>query len=108
MLLDPTGYPNPFGDHPRQAVLVHDLSMFERNLYRRGKRTWFRLFYRRALRKAQLRICVSEYTRGELIARATAQRETLAIHSIDLAKARDKAITPANHLLRDRRPEHYA
>ena len=46
--------------------------------------------------------------RGELIARATAQRETLTIHSIDLAKARDKAITPSNHLLRDRRPEHYA
>lgn len=67
VLFDPTGYPNAFGDHPRQAVLVHDLSMFERHLYRRGKRTWFRLFYRRALRKAQLRVCVSEHTRQELL-----------------------------------------
>ncbi len=69
VLFDPTGYPNAFGDHPRQAVLVHDLSMFERSLYRRGKRTWFRLFYGRALRKAQLRICVSEHTRRELLTR---------------------------------------
>jgi O-antigen biosynthesis alpha-1,2-mannosyltransferase len=69
VLFDPTGYPNVFGDHPRQAVMVHDLSMFQRGLYRRGKRTWFRLFYRRALRKAQLRICVSDHTRRELMRR---------------------------------------
>jgi glycosyltransferase involved in cell wall biosynthesis len=69
VLFDPTGYPNVLGDHPRQAVLVHDLSMFRRGLYRRGKRTWFRLFYGRALRKAQLRVCVSTHTRQELIER---------------------------------------
>lgn len=69
VLFDPTGYPNAWGSHPRQAVLVHDLSMFEPGLYRPGKRTWFQWFYGRALRKAQLCICVSEHTRGRLLAR---------------------------------------
>lgn len=69
VLFDPTGYPNAFGRHPAQAVLVHDLSMFDPTIYRAGKRTWFRLFYRRALRKAQLCICVSEHTRRQLLDR---------------------------------------
>jgi predicted amidohydrolase len=46
--------------------------------------------------------------RGVLITRAAAQREALVVESIDLREARDKAITPRNHLLRDRRPDHYA
>lgn len=69
VLFDPTGYPNAWGQHPCQAVLVHDLSMYEPGLYQRGKRTWFRWFYGRALRKAQLCICVSEHTRSQLLAR---------------------------------------
>jgi predicted amidohydrolase len=44
--------------------------------------------------------------RGALITRAAAQREALVVESIDLREARDKAITPRNHLLRDRRPDH--
>ena len=69
VLFDPTGYPNAWGHHRRQAVVAHDLSMFSRNYYRRGKRWWFRLFYGRALRKAQLCVCVSEHTRRELLGR---------------------------------------
>lgn len=46
--------------------------------------------------------------RGELLFRAPAQREVLHVLEIDPARARDKAITPRNRLLRDRRPEFYA
>lgn len=69
LLFDPTGYPNAWGQHPCQAVLVHDLSMFEPGLYRPGKRRWFQWFYGRALHKAQLCVCVSEHTRGQLLTR---------------------------------------
>ena len=46
--------------------------------------------------------------RGELIAHAPAARSALCIETIDHRLARDKRITPANDLLRDRRAEHYA
>ena len=69
VLFDPTGYPNTWGHHTRQAVVAHDLSMFSRSHYRRGKRLWFLLFYGSALRKAQLCVCVSEYTRQGLLER---------------------------------------
>ena len=69
VLFDPTGYPNARGSHPAEVALVHDLSMFRGGLYRPGKRAWFRLFYGRALRKARLAVCVSEFTRGQLLAR---------------------------------------
>ncbi len=85
VLFDPTGYPNAWGHHPHQAVLVHDLSMFEPGLYRRGKRSWFQWFYRRALAKAQLCVCVSEHTRGQLVARfdLPAERCVVVPNSID-------------------------
>jgi len=69
VLFDPSAYPNVRGEHPRQAVLVHDLSMLQPGLYRRGKRAWFRAFYGRALRRARLKVCVSEHTRRALIER---------------------------------------
>jgi predicted amidohydrolase len=46
--------------------------------------------------------------RGELLYRAPSQREVVHVMEIDPARARDKAITPRNRLLRDRRPEFYA
>jgi len=45
--------------------------------------------------------------RGELIRRAASQREELFLCEIDPRQARDKKITPANHLIADRRPEFY-
>ncbi len=44
---------------------------------------------------------------GELLVRAPAQRRSLEILEIDPAAADDKAITPRNDLLADRRPEFY-
>ena len=44
---------------------------------------------------------------GELIQRAASQREVLYTVEIDLAKAREKRITPHNDVLGDRRPEFY-
>ena len=46
--------------------------------------------------------------RGDILARASEDREELLLVDIDPARARDKAITPQNHLLEDRRPEAYA
>jgi len=46
--------------------------------------------------------------RGEVIHQAPSQREQLFLCDIDPARARDKKITPRNHLLKDRRPEFYA
>jgi predicted amidohydrolase len=43
--------------------------------------------------------------RGETLGRAPASREELRIVRIDPRRARDKRMTPTNHLLRDRRPE---
>ena len=45
--------------------------------------------------------------RGEILHRAPAQRPGLSVVEIDPSRARDKMITPANHLLKDRRPEFY-
>jgi predicted amidohydrolase len=45
--------------------------------------------------------------RGKILRRAPGQRQELAIVTIDPARARDKFMTPRNHLLRDRRPEFY-
>jgi len=45
--------------------------------------------------------------RGELLFRAPARREVLQVVRIDPARARDKRITPRNHLLADRRPGFY-
>ena len=45
--------------------------------------------------------------RGEVIRQAPSQREQLFVCEIDPALARDKKITPRNHLLKDRRPEFY-
>ncbi|MHC4319950.1 MAG: nitrilase-related carbon-nitrogen hydrolase [Planctomycetota bacterium] len=46
--------------------------------------------------------------RGELLFRAPAQRDVLHVMKIDPARARDKAITPKNQLLKHRRPDFYA
>jgi predicted amidohydrolase len=45
--------------------------------------------------------------RGDVIRQAPSQREELFLCKIDPRLARDKMITPANHLLKDRRPEYY-
>jgi predicted amidohydrolase len=44
---------------------------------------------------------------GKLLNRAAAQREALYITEIDPVEARNKAITPLNDLLADRRPDYY-
>jgi predicted amidohydrolase len=44
---------------------------------------------------------------GVVIARAASQREELLLCEIDPGRARNKRITPGNHVLRDRRPEFY-
>jgi len=69
VLLNPTGYPNVRGHHPRLALVVHDLHMLQPGFYRAFKRTWFRLFFGRGLAKARLVICVSGHTRTELLRR---------------------------------------
>jgi len=46
--------------------------------------------------------------RGDILAQASQAKEELVVREIDIAVARDKMITPRNHLLADRRPEHYA
>ena len=45
--------------------------------------------------------------RGEVLFRAHGARTVLHVETVDIARARDKMITPGNHLLRDRRPEFY-
>jgi predicted amidohydrolase len=45
--------------------------------------------------------------KGNLIFRASAQRETIHILEIDPVKSRDKKMTDLNHLFTDRRPEMY-
>jgi predicted amidohydrolase len=44
---------------------------------------------------------------GKLVHRAPAAREELYVATIDPARARDKQITPRNHLLHDRLPSRY-
>lgn len=46
--------------------------------------------------------------RGDVLAQASQAKEELVVREIDIALARDKMMTPRNHLLADRRPEHYA
>ena len=45
--------------------------------------------------------------RGEVLARLGETEEGLALAEIEPARAREKAITPRNSLIDDRRPEHY-
>ena len=45
--------------------------------------------------------------KGKLIHRAAGQKEELYLVEVDLRQAREKQITPCNHLLQDRRPEFY-
>jgi len=45
--------------------------------------------------------------RGDILYRAPAARAALRVVDVDPAAARNKKITPRNHLLRDRRPERY-
>jgi len=45
--------------------------------------------------------------RGDVLAQASQAKEELVVREIDIALARDKMITPRNHLLADRRPEQY-
>lgn len=45
--------------------------------------------------------------RGEVLHRGPGTRTALHIETIDPARARQKMLTPANHVLRDRRPEFY-
>ncbi len=97
ILLDPTDYPNALGQHPRQAVFVHDLSMFQAGVYRLGKRTWFRALWGRSLQKAQLCICISQDTRQQLLQHypLDPQRCVVVANSLDpaFAAAADQART---------------
>ena len=45
--------------------------------------------------------------RGNVLARADAESETVVLADVDLAAARDKSVTPRNDRLADRRPECY-
>lgn len=45
--------------------------------------------------------------RGEVLAQAPAQGEAVVVVDVDIALARNKSITPRNHVLNDRRPEVY-
>jgi predicted amidohydrolase len=45
--------------------------------------------------------------RGQLLARAAAQRKQLTVVEIDPKESKNKSLTERNHLLRDRRPEFY-
>jgi len=45
--------------------------------------------------------------RGQVLFRAPAARGIVRVEEIDPSRARDKNLTPRNHLLRDRRPELY-
>ncbi|MCK4462179.1 MAG: carbon-nitrogen hydrolase [candidate division Zixibacteria bacterium] len=45
--------------------------------------------------------------KGEVIAQASPEDEEVAVVDIDVALARDKMITPRNHLINDRRPQEY-
>jgi len=45
--------------------------------------------------------------KGKILNRAPTQRADLFVTEIDPARARDKMITPRNHLLKDRRPDFY-
>lgn len=46
--------------------------------------------------------------KGEVLAQAAPDGEEVQLVEIDVALARDKQITPRNHVLHDRRPEAYA
>lgn len=74
VLLNVSGYPNARGRHPRLAVVVHDLHMFERGFYRPLKTTWFRLFYGAGLARAARLICPSRHTHDALVRRFPATR----------------------------------
>ena len=45
--------------------------------------------------------------RGEILHRAARSRTASCVMEIDPRAARDKYITPANHVLKDRRPDLY-
>ncbi len=45
--------------------------------------------------------------RGQVLARAPAQRRQVQVVEIDPTESKAKSLTPRNHLLRDRRPEFY-
>ncbi len=46
--------------------------------------------------------------RGEVLFHAPGARAAVRVEAIDPSRARNKKLTPRNHLLRDRRPEFYA
>jgi len=46
--------------------------------------------------------------KGNVLAQASSDREEIGIAEMDLALARDKMMTPRNHVLNDRRPEFYS
>lgn len=69
VVLNPSGYPNALGSHPKLVFWVHDLHMMDAGGYRPFKTSWFRLWYRRGLLNARLLVCPSEYTRTQLLRR---------------------------------------
>ena len=44
---------------------------------------------------------------GGILHRASPEREEIFLHEIDFARAKNKQLTPRNHILNDRRPEFY-
>lgn len=69
VLLNPSGYPNALGQHPRLICWVHDLHMLTPGFYRPWKSTWFRLWQPLGLRKAHALVCPSAFTRTQVLRR---------------------------------------
>ncbi|RLB29437.1 MAG: carbon-nitrogen hydrolase [Deltaproteobacteria bacterium] len=46
--------------------------------------------------------------RGDILAQASRAKEEVVVREIHIALARDKMMTPRNHVLNDRRPQEYA
>jgi predicted amidohydrolase len=58
-------------------------------------------------RLAQTGLSTIAGPRGEILCQAGPSEEESGLVEIDLAAARDKMVTPRNHLLQDRRPDEY-
>jgi glycosyltransferase involved in cell wall biosynthesis len=78
-LLVPSGWPLVLGEHPRLAVIVHDVSALDRGVYRPGKHAWFSMTWARSLRKARLLVCASAHTRAQLLARVAVPAERCVV-----------------------------
>ena len=69
MVFDPSQFLHPLGNLKVPLVyVVHDVSFIKHpECHRRGKKTLFRFFFKDTLQKADCIVCVSNYTRNELL-----------------------------------------